>query len=67
MDRLLDEATTRTQLGGIGKTTFYKLLSEGQLRTVKLGRRRFVLAASVQDYITRLQEQPPADVATRAS
>jgi hypothetical protein len=36
----------------------YELLAAGAIRSVQLGRRRFVLRASVDDYVARLADQP---------
>jgi excisionase family DNA binding protein len=34
----------RQQLGGIGHSTFYALVKEGELSLVKIGRRSFIQA-----------------------
>jgi hypothetical protein len=44
--RLIPVKEARERLGGISPTTFYKLVSDGELRTVKIGSRTFVSAAS---------------------
>jgi excisionase family DNA binding protein len=38
----------------IGRSTVYQLLSDGQLPSVKIGRRRFVTAAALNAYIEGL-------------
>ena len=45
---------TRERLGGISRSTLYNLLSRGELRLVKIGRRSFVTAESLQDFIRTL-------------
>jgi len=52
-DCLRDTDNSRQILGGIGKTTLYELIAEGELNTVKIGRRRFVVDSSITSYIER--------------
>jgi excisionase family DNA binding protein len=40
---------------GIGRTIAYGLVLGGQLRSVKIGRRRLVVRASIEEYVTRLE------------
>jgi excisionase family DNA binding protein len=47
-------------LGGLGRTKVYELITSGQLRTVKIGRRRFVPASAVEEYVARLEQQGAA-------
>jgi excisionase family DNA binding protein len=47
-------------LGGLGRTKVYELISSGELRTVKIGRRRFVPATAVEEYVARLENQGAA-------
>jgi len=41
---------------GIGRTQTYELVMRGQIRSVKIGRRRLVLRAGVQEFVDRLLE-----------
>lgn len=41
-------------LGGIGRTKLYDLIEKGELTTVKIGRRRFVPASVIEEYVARL-------------
>lgn len=43
-------------LGGLSRTKVYELIATGELRTVKIGRRRFVPATAVQEFVDRLVE-----------
>lgn len=52
-DRLHDITGVRTQLGGIGRTTAFELIRTGQLRSVKIGRRRMVPQSEIDAYIRR--------------
>jgi hypothetical protein len=55
-ERMLVPYTEAMQiLGGIGRSRFFQILPE--LEKVALGRRRFVTAASLSDYVCRLAEQ----------
>lgn len=47
---------TGQALGGLGRTKVYELIASGELRTVKIGRRRFVPASAVEEYVARLQQ-----------
>jgi excisionase family DNA binding protein len=40
---------------GCGKTTVYKLISDGELQTVKVGRLRRVPVAAITEYVDRLR------------
>lgn len=48
----VEEAAT---LLGIGRTVTYRLVLGGELRSVKIGRRRLVVRASVEEYVARLE------------
>jgi excisionase family DNA binding protein len=39
---------------GVGRTVAYGLVLGGQLRSVKIGRRRLVIRASIEEYVARL-------------
>jgi excisionase family DNA binding protein len=56
---LYDEHEAREQLGGIGRTLFYELIGSGQLRSVKLGRRRLVPADAIEELVDRLSQDGP--------
>jgi excisionase family DNA binding protein len=51
---------TGKALGGLGRTKVYELITSGELRTVRIGRRRFVPAAAVEEYVARLEHQGAA-------
>lgn len=60
-DRILipyDEA--RALLGAIGRTKFHELIDDGHLVRVKIGRRGFIVAKSLADYVDRLSEAATA-------
>lgn len=44
----------------VGRTMLNELIQRGELRTVKLGRRRFVPDSAIDDFIAKLTEQPAA-------
>ncbi|MGB8209203.1 MAG: helix-turn-helix domain-containing protein [Mycobacterium sp.] len=48
----------RHQLGGISPTTFYALVNEGELSLVKIGRRSFVHAEDLEDFLRRKRYVP---------
>ncbi|MCC3316510.1 helix-turn-helix domain-containing protein [Nocardia africana] len=55
MSKLLSEAEVR-KLIPIGHSKYYELIGSGELRSVKVGRRRFVSEQAVADYIDALDQ-----------
>jgi hypothetical protein len=43
-------------LGGVGRTTIWKLVKAGELEQVCIGRRAFITAESLEAYVGRLRE-----------
>lgn len=48
---------------GLGRTTVFGLISSGELRSVKVGRRRLVPAAALDEYIANLTGDNASEVA----
>lgn len=42
-----------------GRSTVYELLNAGELRSIKIGRRRLVTHASIVEYVERLSDYRP--------
>jgi excisionase family DNA binding protein len=59
MRLLLPVKEARRQLGGISPTTFYALVNEGEISLVKIGRRSFVQAEELDDFVRRKRDEPP--------
>lgn len=59
MSRLLNEEEVR-KLIPIGHSKYYELIGTGELRSVKIGRRRFVTEQAVADYIAGLDQEAAA-------
>ncbi|MEV0340565.1 excisionase [Nocardia sp. NPDC050713] len=55
MSKLLNEAEVR-KLIPVGHSKYYELIGSGALRSVKIGRRRFVTEQAVADYISGLDQ-----------
>jgi excisionase family DNA binding protein len=53
MRHLMPVKEAGQQLGGISPTTFYALVKEGELSLVKIGRRSFVHAEELDDFLRR--------------
>lgn len=51
-------------LGDIGRTTLWKLVKANELKQVKIGRRSFITADSLQAYVDRLRESGDSAGAT---
>lgn len=47
----------RERLGGIGHSTIYRLINEGRITKVNIGRRGFVTAESLDAYVASLTEE----------
>lgn len=41
---------------GIGRTVAYRLVLGGELRSIKIGRRRLVVRASIEEFVARLED-----------
>ncbi len=52
---LYDVPTASRLLGGLGRTSVYKLMQEGQLRAIKIGKRTFLTDAELKRYVDSLQ------------
>lgn len=52
--QLISISDFRQKLGGLGRTSVYKIMSAGDVQTVKINRRRMIVSASAEDYIRRL-------------
>lgn len=52
--KLLSISDTAKVLG-VGRSKLYALIKEGRLETVTVGRRRLVVAASIERFVERLQ------------
>jgi excisionase family DNA binding protein len=52
--QLHDVREARRRLN-VGLTKFYELVNQGELRTVKIGRRRLVSEESIAEFISRLE------------
>lgn len=59
MSKLLTESDVR-KLIPIGHSKYYELIGSGALRSVKIGRRRFVTEQAITDYIASLDEASAA-------
>ncbi|TCJ94629.1 helix-turn-helix domain-containing protein [Nocardia alba] len=59
MSKLLNEAEVR-KLIPIGHSKYYELIGSGALRSVRIGRRRFVTEQAIADYISGLDEAAAA-------
>ena len=49
---------------GVGRTMLYELVNAGEVTLVKIGRRSFVTATSVRQYVERLSCEARADTRT---
>ncbi len=47
------------RMSGIGRTTLYGLIGEGEIQARKCGRRTLILTGSLYDYLDKL---PPATI-----
>jgi hypothetical protein len=52
----IDDA--RQILGGIGRSTFYRIVADGKLKPVHQGRKPYVLTSDLIAYVRGLTEEP---------
>jgi excisionase family DNA binding protein len=55
--RLLVTMAEAAEMLSIGRTAFYRLVMEGQIRTIRIGRSRRVPMSVLQEYIDRLSKE----------
>jgi excisionase family DNA binding protein len=48
------ETPTVVDLTGLGRTKIYEEIASGRLKSVQVGRRRFVRHADLEEYVARL-------------
>jgi excisionase family DNA binding protein len=53
MPRLVSIKQATFELG-IGRTSIYQLIAEGKLKTARIGRRRFIAAEAIEEFIASL-------------
>lgn len=56
-NQLVPIERTQEQLGGISRTTVYGLVKAGHLDKVNIGRRGFITAESIDNYVTTLTKE----------
>lgn len=56
---LYDEGEARRMLGGIGRTKLYRMVANGELPTVKIGRRTFYAHDDLEKYVAGLRNGAP--------
>jgi excisionase family DNA binding protein len=70
MPELAEQAARLNQIDdvmhrlGIGRSTVFGLLASGQLRSVKIGRRRLVPEQAIRDFVDRLDQQAVSELTT---
>ena len=55
LDKLNNIEEAQQKLGGLGRTRIFHLLQTGELRSVKIGRRRMIPDSSIAQYIDGLK------------
>ncbi|KTT98145.1 hypothetical protein NS355_09875 [Sphingomonas yabuuchiae] len=68
-DTLVMRISDAAKALSIGRTTVYKLIGDGTLRTIRVGRRRLILTRSIQELCDQPQSmaQPHDASAVRAN
>jgi len=59
-DKLVYSVTEAAEALSIGRTLIYDLIRNGELRTLKIGHRRLVARADLDDFVARLQGKESA-------
>jgi len=60
MERLMYSVDETIQTTGLGRTKVYELLATGELPSVKVGRRRMIPAAALQEFVADLLAEAKA-------
>ncbi len=56
MNQLVPIADAQSALGGISRTTIYRLVEEGRLQRVNIGRRSFITGDSIRNYLGSISQ-----------
>lgn len=59
-DRLALRINDAAAVAGLGRSTLYKLIDSGKLRTVKIGKRRLVIRKSLESLLCGVGTPAPA-------
>jgi excisionase family DNA binding protein len=54
-ERLLLDVASAAGVLGLGRTKLHELIAAGEVRSVKIGRRRLIPMAALDEYVDRLQ------------
>jgi hypothetical protein len=60
-DRIAAPVNDVSRISGLGVSSIWKLLHEGEIKSVAVGRRRLVVLSSYYDFIERQRAGPPLD------
>ena len=60
-ERISASVSEFCQISGLGPSSVWKLLREGELQSIAVGRRRLILLASYHQFIERQRAGPPLD------
>jgi excisionase family DNA binding protein len=55
-DRLAVSPAEAARLAGVGRTTIYKAIGSGALRSLKIGKRRLILIVSIREWLETAQQ-----------
>ena len=55
VDRLNTVEGAQVKLGGLGRSSVYRLMDAGELRSVKIGKRRLIPDSAIADYVEGLR------------
>ena len=55
-DRLAVSPAEAARLAGVGRTTIYKAIGSGALRSLKIGKRRLILTVSLSAWLENAQQ-----------
>lgn len=58
--KLVPIEDAQNELGGIGRTTLYRLIEEGHLVRARIGRRAFITGDSIDAYIATIIDSDEA-------
>lgn len=56
-ERLAVSPAEAARLAGIGRTTLYQALGSGELRSLKIGKRRLIMVDALRDWLAAAEQE----------
>lgn len=63
MSKLLYAVNEAAEATGIGRSKLYQLMADGQIESVKVGKRRLIPADALESFVAGLRQEVATDAA----